>query len=257
MINREVTPMVFNYYAQYYNLLYKDKDYQKEADYIQHLIRQYSNTDSQSVIDFGCGTGIHASFLSAHGYQVDGVDLSEQMIRLARQKETDTLHFHVGDITTVNLKKKVDVVVSLFHVFSYINSNDDVEKLLDNVSCHLKSGGLFIFDCWYGPAVLTDRPAVRVKRFEDENFSITRIAEPVLHPNDNIVDVKYEITVEEKRGKPAEKISEVHSMRYFFQPELELFLHDHGFFLVRCEEWMTGNDPGFGTWGVCWIARKK
>jgi hypothetical protein len=144
----------------------------------------------------------------------------------------------------------------LFHVFIYITINKNIDNLLANVSGHLKNNGLFIFDCWYGPAVLTHKPEVRVKRLEDGETIITRYARPVMHPNENVVDVQYEIIIEEIQGNATERFSEVHSMRYFFKPELEEFLHTHGFTLIHGEEWMTGRPPGFDTWGVCWVAQK-
>ena len=47
---------------------------------------------------------------------------------------------------------------------------------------HLKPNGVFIFDFWYGPGVLTDPPVVRLKRLENEEIEVLRIAEPVMHP---------------------------------------------------------------------------
>ena len=51
---------------------------------------------------------------------------------------------------------------------------------------HLNENGIFIFDFWYGPAVLTDLPSARVKRLENEDIKVTRVAEPVLHSQQNI-----------------------------------------------------------------------
>ena len=55
-----------------------------------------------------------------------------------------------------------------------------------------------MFDHWYGPAVLTDRPVQRVKIFEDNDVKIVRIATPTLYVNDNLVDVDYNLIVIEK-----------------------------------------------------------
>lgn len=249
--------MVFDTYAQYYNLLYKEKDYRGEVDYIEKLIAQFSTKRIESILDLGCGTGTHAHLLSQKGYSVVGIDRSQKMIDIAKKHETDHLNFFVGDVTTINLEKKFDVIVSLFHVVSYITKNEDLETFFNNISKHLENEGLLIFDCWYGPAVLTDRPAKRIKKLEDEQVLGTRIAEPVMHPNENIVDVRYEILIENKTNKKIDRFHESHQMRYFFKPELELFFEGHGFELLHCEEWMTGKSVGFDTWGVCWVARKN
>lgn len=248
--------MVFGNYAYYYNLLYKDKDYVSESDYIQTLINRFSTIKVQSILDLGCGTGIHAHLLSQKGYSVVGVDRSQKMIESAKTRETNHLKFLVGDITTFKLGKKFDVITSLFHVISYVTLNEDLEAFFVNISDHLNDNGLFIFDCWYGPAVLTDRPAIRIKRLEDEQILVTRIAEPVMHPNENIVNIKYEVLIENKTDGHNEKICETHPVRYFFKPEIELFLPRYGFELLHCEEWMTGKPLGFDTWGACWILKK-
>lgn len=249
--------MVFDTYAQYYNLLYKDKDYKGEVDYIEKLINQFSTKKVKSILDLGCGTGTHAHLLSQKGYSVVGVDRSQKMINIAKTRDIDHLKFFVGDVTTINLGNKFDVVLSLFHVISYITKNVDLENFFENISKHLKTDGLLIFDCWYGPAVLTERPVIRIKRLEDEAVLVTRIAEPVMHSNENIVDVQYEVLIENKTNKKIKRIHEVHPMRYFFKPEVELLLKSHGFELLYCEEWITGKPIGFDTWGACWVARKN
>ncbi len=249
--------MVFDTYAQYYNLLYKDKDYAGEVDYIEKLITQFSTDTIESILDLGCGTGTHANLLSQKGYSVVGIDRSKKMIDIAKKHKTDHLNFFVGNVTTINIEKKFDAIISLFHVISYITKNEDLGNFFKNISKHLKDDGVLIFDCWYGPAVLTERPAKRIKHLEDEHIVVTRAACPVMHPNKNIVDVHYEVLIENKTTNYAEKICEIHPMRYFFKPEIEYFLRIHGFELLHCEEWMTGKLIGFDTWGACWVARKK
>jgi hypothetical protein len=98
---------------------------------------------------------------------------------------------------------------------------------------------------------------IRIKRLEDELVLVTRIAEPVMHPNENIVDVQYEVLIENKTNKKIKRFHETHPMRYFFKVEIELLLKSNGFELLHCEEWMTGKPIGLDTWGVCWVIRKK
>jgi hypothetical protein len=61
--------------------------------------------------------------------------------------------------------------------------------------------------------VLYERPTIRVKRLENEEIQVTRIAEPILHPNDNIVDVKYHVFVKDKQHNNVEELQETHRMR--------------------------------------------
>jgi hypothetical protein len=142
-------------------------------------------------------------------------------------------------------------------MISYQTTNEDLKNTFETASKHLKNGGLFIFDCWYGPAVLSEKPSVRVKRLEDENTKLLRIAEPVMYPNENLVDVNYEILVEDKQSGNYEVLNETHTMRYLFKPEIESFMENAGLELIKCEEWLTGREAGFDTWGVTFYGAKK
>lgn len=190
-------------YSQYYDLLYSDKDYQSEVSYIDSLIKSNSQ-GAKNLLDMGCGTGKHAELFCEKGYRVHGIDLSEDMLKVAeqrRQGKEDSLSFSQSNITELNLTKKFDVVVSLFHVMSYQNSNKELAKAIEIAKKHLNDDGLFIFDFWYGPAVLRDLPTTRVKRLENENIKVTRLAEPVLYAQKNIVDVNYDVFIENKQTK--------------------------------------------------------
>lgn len=248
---------VFGDYSKYYNLLYKNKDYAREVSYVLNLIERY-NPDSKTILDLGCGTGRHDELFAKRGYSVCGVDISEKMLEEANKlAEKGKLSFFKGDIRNLKLNQQFDVVISLFHVISYQTTNEDIRNTFETALKHLKNGGIFIFDCWYGPAVLSERPTVRVKRLEDENIKLLRVAEPVMYPNKNLVDVNYQIIIEDKQNGSYEKLNEIHKMRYLFKPEIESFLESAGFTLERYEEWLSGNEPGFDTWGVTFIGLKN
>ncbi len=122
---------------------------------------------------------------------------------------------------------------------------------------HLKPGGIFIFDVWYGPAVLSDRPSVRVKRLEDNQIAITRIAEPVMYPNDNLVDVNYQVFIQDKSNGEVEELKETHRMRYLFKPEVELLMQELQMELVNYRGETNEQKAGFDTWNIYFITRKK
>lgn len=248
---------VFGDYSKYYNLLYKNKDYSKETEYIINFIKEF-RPDAKTILDLGCGTGKHDEFLLKKGYCICGVDISEKMLNEAKKlSHGEDLYFLQGDIRNLDLGKTFDVVVSLFHVISYQVSNDDLKNTFETAYSHLKNGGIFIFDCWYGPAVLTDRPITRVKRLEDEEIKILRIAEPVMYPNKNLVDVNYEIIIENKQTRQYKILNETHTMRYLFKPEIEIYMENANLKLIKCEEWLTGREAGFDTWGVTFIGQKN
>ena len=119
----------------------------------------------------------------------------------------------------------------------------------------LRPGGVFVFDVWYGPAVLSNRPVVRVKELEDNELRITRIAQPTLHPSRNLVDVQYRIIACEKKTGSYSETEETHRMRYLFSPEVELMAAQADLTVIDAHEWMSRRAPGFDTWGVCFVCQ--
>jgi SAM-dependent methyltransferase len=148
----------------------------------------------------------------------------------------------------------VDVVVSLFHVMSYQVENQDLADAFASAAANLRPGGLLVFDCWHGPGVLTDPPATRIRRMQGDGFEVTRLAEPVMHPGRNRVDVNYEILVE-REGRLS-RINERHRMRYLFTPELDLLLASAGLKRISCTRWMDDQAPGLSDWNACYVATR-
>jgi len=254
--------MVFNAYARYYDLLYRDKDYTAEVEYLASHLREKA-PNAKQILELGCGTGIHATQLVEKGFTVDGVDISSEMLGRAQQRKdtlcadaASRLSFGLGDVRSIRMKKPYDVVVSLFHVVNYQSSNRALRETFQTVASHLEPGGIFLFDSWYGPAVLTQMPEVRVKRLEDECIRVTRIAEPSLLPNDNIVEVEYQVWIEDKESGNIDQFRETHTMRYLFIPELEMMLGDAGMRIVVGQEWMTGDPLDKSTWSAAFVAEK-
>lgn len=248
---------VFQDYAYYYNSFYQDKDYQAEASQVDGLLKRYGKNISK-IINYGCGTGCHDLELSKLGYQCTGIDMSPLMVEIAQKnvEETGTdINFSVADIREYEPKEKYDAVISLFHVISYQNSNQDIMAAFRATRKALNVGGIFLFDVWYGPGVLSDKPSVRVKEIEDDRNKLVRIARPVMHNKENVVDVCYEVFVIDKETGCTKTVNEIHNMRYFFRPELEFYLQEAGFELIDNIDCRTLGETGYDSWTSYFIAR--
>lgn len=245
--------MVFDSYSRYYDLLYRDKDYAGEAAYLaSHLLRHAPK--AASILELGCGTGAHAEHLARMGYAVHGVDQSETMLARAAARKSSLaaeaaarLTFGRGDVRTVRTGATYDAVTSLFHVMSYQTTNADLQAAFATAAAHLRPGGVFLFDFWYGPAVLAQQPEVRVKRLADDRIEVTRIAEPLMHPNENTVDVNYTVIIDDKATGASERVRETHRMRYLFLPEL-LLLRGAAFEERATLEWMSAEALSERSW---------
>lgn len=250
---------IFQDYAYYYNAFYHDKDYMAEARQIDNLLKKYGN-NIEKIINYGCGTGKHDIELSKMGYRCMGIDMSPLMIEIAQKNckyEKISIDFSVADIRKYEPSEKYNAVISLFHVMCYQSNNEDIIAAFQTARKALNKDGLFLFDVWYGPGVLSDKPGIRVKEIEDDRNKIVRIARPMMHDKKNVVDVNYEVLIINKETNEVQTINETHSMRYFFRPELEYYLGEAGFELIDNLDCRTLGNTGYNSWTSYFIAKSK
>ena len=249
----------FRDYAKYYDLVYQDKDYKAECDFLQSIFSKYFSKPVRTILDLGCGTGGHALILAEKGYKVAGVDLSREMLEVARKKAKErrlNIEFIQGDIRNMGLNQKFDAVISMFAVISYQITNEDLMSVFKTASRHLKKNGLFIFDAWFGPAVLIQKPSDRFKVIEKDNERIIRFATPVLDILNHTVDVKYKI-IKLSKNKVLDEVDEVHKVRFLFPQEIELICNMTGFEILElCPFMNLEKTPTENDWNVTGIARK-
>ena len=129
---------VFTKFAEFYDLIYEDKPYKKEAD----MVYKWANRPG-FILDLGCGTGQHAKHWVDRAF-IHGVDKSKTMLKKAYKNYRIT--YQNGDIVKCNFEYGLyDAVFAMFNVVGYLDYYQ-FEKLLGNVP--LEKGGYFIFDCW-------------------------------------------------------------------------------------------------------------
>ena len=154
----------------------------------------------------------------------------------------------------MRLGRRFNAVISLFHVMSYQTSNHDLAAAFATAREHLAPGGVFVFDCWYGPAVLRQWPSITEKILSDEFTEVNRVATPAIHAGRNVVDVEYAVRVTDLGTALTETFHETHSMRYLFTPEIELAVETAGMSLVGAYAWMSNEPPGFDSWAAAFVA---
>lgn len=242
-------------YSKYYDLLYMDKDYEKECDFIEEIFRSYSAFKPVKILDAGCGTGGHLIPLAKRGYRLVGIDKSKEMVKIAQEKiKKEKLNLNakvfVGDIINFDLNMKFDACICMFAVINYITETDDLIRALKNIRKHLKRNALFVFDTWYGPAVLTIRPETRIKVVEREDLKIIRIVTPELDTFNHIQRSNYYL-IAIKNSKIIDEVNEVHVVRYLFPQELIHYLNEAGFRVLKiCEFLHLDRPPRENTWNV-------
>lgn len=248
-------------YAGAYDALYRDKDYVAEAAFVLAQLRTILPTGEMTILDLGCGTGLHAVELARAGCDVVGVDRSPEMIEAAEARRrslppelSSRLRFEVGDMRSADLGRTFDAVVSLFHVVCYMTDDAALDEAFITVRRHLKVGGPFLFDFWHGPAVLADPPTRREKTIELSDRTIHRTTDPRWDRDRGIVHVGYTMTIVDRAsGETSEEVEE-HSVRYFDPVELEPVLAKAGLQSVRFGEWLTAAPASTQSFGVYCLA---
>jgi len=254
--------MTFDRYAAYYDTLYHDKDYEAECDFLEQVFTRYAQGPIRTILDLGCGSGGHALPFARRGYVVTGVDRSEEMLHIAQSKVAElatssgqrSVVFHQGDIRTLELGRTFDAVIAMFAVISYQTTNEDLLAVFRTARRHLSPGGLFVFDFWFGPAVLTQRPTDRVKIIEQDGERIIRFAISVLDILAQTVQVNYKV-LRLRNARLLDEVDESHLMRFIFPQEISHYLQQAGFRLLQlCPFMRLDTQPTDQDWNVTVIA---
>lgn len=252
---------VFKKYAEAYDTMYANKEYDAECDAVEALLNRHSEDDIATILDLGCGTGGHLLPLTSRGFQVTGVDQSAEMLAQAQEKADHmgmAVTLHQGDLRTLALGETFDAAISMFAVVSYLTTNADLSAAFRAIADHLKPGGLFLFDFWYGPGVLRDPPAERSRLIEQgDGGRLLRIASPTHDPLTQTVVVNYRLIHLEDDAISSE-VEEAHPMRYFFPQELRLLLSDAGFELLSLTRLNVAGTPlDESDWTACIVAQRE
>lgn len=228
---KDYTVKVFDKeYSRAYDRLYKDKNYIKECDFIESVFKK-NRLKVRRILDLGCGTGGHSLVLAKRGYDVVGVDISNEMLNIARSKAKEAglqVKFVQGDIAKLNLKEKFDAVISMFAVIGYQTTDKGILKSFGAAKKHLLPGGLFLFDCWHGRAALSEKPAACMRDAKLGDERIIRFTNSTVQEKENVVRVEFKV-LNFRKNRLIGEADEVHLVRFLFPNEVRSFLEKSGF----------------------------
>ncbi|MFC1651799.1 class I SAM-dependent DNA methyltransferase [Patescibacteria group bacterium] len=157
--------------AKYYDLIYEEKPYKKEAEKIHKLIQRYKKSSGRELLDVACGTGSHIAYFKKH-YKIIGSDLNKEMLKIARKK-FPKIRFQQANMTSLNLKKKFDVITCLFSSIGYVKTYNNLNKTITAFARHLKPGGVLIIELFISKRIyrtgglhtsFVDKPDVKITR---------------------------------------------------------------------------------------------
>ena len=202
--------------AELYDAFNTKKDYEKECRIIEKYFFQSTIRNQFDILDLGCGSGSHLSYFLNRDYNIHGIDLSRDMIEVAKKKyelvDQDSLFLEVNDLLDIKLSAgSYSNVISMYSVLGYFLCEESLRKIFETVHIGLITGGRFIFDVWDKDTVIKLGPSDRVKYAEYGDGTIKRTSESILRKQNETVDVKFNYYNEGK------KIFEesVHTIKYY------------------------------------------
>ena len=158
----------------YYHTLYQDRDQNEARAFIEKLVNDLKIPKSACVLDLACGKGRHSLTLCELGYNVLGVDLSENSIKTASEFSTEKLSFAVHDMRNIIEKKTFSAVFNLFTSFGYFDDEKDSLRVLNSVNCMLEEGGILVIDFMNALRVVRTLVENEIKTIDDIDFNIQR-----------------------------------------------------------------------------------
>jgi len=249
----EVLVQPYSAIAPYYDTIMCDVNYDEWLSYIHRIFRRY-DCEPESVLDLACGTGTCSISFSKEGYDVVGIDSSESMLRVAREKTAkqnlDVTYLR-RNMEDFSLPHKVDVVISLFDSLNYILSEKQMLRTYVCVYDALQSGGLFVFDLntEYGLARgLGDTQLVR------EDREIVSIWRNTFDSESKIAKLGLTLFVPEEDRYI--RIDETHVERAYSLTVIRRLLNRAGFVEVRIFRHLTFQSPDPATKRVMVLAKK-
>ena len=170
---------MFSKSEDFYDAIYDTmKDYAREAQQIHALIQQHQQSSGNALLDVACGTGRHIPFLQRH-YTVEGLDLDEHMLALARKRNPGVL-FHLADMVDFDLGHQFDAIVCLFSSIGYTKTLARLNQALQTMRRHLRPGGVIVVEPWLRPemykvghiaAVFVNEPDLKIARMNKSELA--------------------------------------------------------------------------------------
>jgi SAM-dependent methyltransferase len=168
-----------------------------------------------------CGTGGHVGGLRAH-YSVEGLDLDEKLLAVARRKHPDVA-FHHGDMRTFDLGRRFDVVTCLGSSIGYTRTEEGMRAAIANLARHVRPGGALAVEPWFGPGVFIPG-RIHMLTVDEPELKIVRMNRTEIVDGVSVLDFHYLI------GTPGEirRAEECHELGLFTHEQMTAALEDRG-----------------------------
>lgn len=158
--------------SPYYHILYSQRN-DAEAEFLIDNLSAYLKPAADSrILDIACGRGRHSIYLNKKGYDVTGIDLSEQSIKYAQQFEKKHLHFFVHDMRKLAFINYFDIAMNLFTSFGYFDTEKDHVNALKSFRKGIKPDGTLVIDYFNTQKIIKNLTQQETKTVEGIEFHL-------------------------------------------------------------------------------------
>jgi len=221
--------------AESYDALYGGRDVDAEIKLVLERTRSWLGGSKLSVLDVGCGTGLHMQALLKQRQDVVGMDISPALVAIAQRNLPDE-RIEVGDLRTFALGQQFDLVLALFGVFDYLWQIEGIRASLRSVAMHTRRGGILYLVVSRASTMAPEEQDRRITL--DDGRVLQRWTTPSAYDPDGIsVKLRYDFKLTELDGSFTEHY-ELHIMRAWTKTELQLLLDEAGFRIENT--WVDG-----------------
>ncbi|WP_199141866.1 class I SAM-dependent methyltransferase [Pedobacter sp. ASV12] len=160
--------------SPYYHILYSQRN-DEEAEFLIDNLSAHLRPEANSrILDIACGRGRHAIYLNKKGYDVTGIDLSEQSIKYAQQFEQKNLHFYVHDMRKLSYINYFDIALNLFTSFGYFDTEKDHVNALKAFRKGLKVNGTLVIDYFNTQKIIKNLTHQETKTVDGIEFHLKK-----------------------------------------------------------------------------------
>jgi len=226
---------IYREYARLYDIIYHsylERTVPRIIDFVEHVFKVEAEREVRDVLDIACGTGGPTLELARRGYCVTGLDISEEMIKIASRKAEEhgigNVEFLVGDMRKLEFIEEFDAVTCFFTSINYVVTDKGIMDVFSGVYKSLRHGGLFIFDI---PNIIRAErwrrgdPIIWSVEYGGVNILIVDVVS--LNTVDQLINWRRTLLV--KDGDSIDIVFDHHRLRGYTVNELKLLAHTTGF----------------------------
>ena len=162
--------------SPYYHILYKNRNEEEAQVFMDNITNYLNMPENGTILDLACGKGRHSIYLNKLGYQVTGVDLSENSIAVANESSNESLRFKTHDMREP-MNETYDAVFNLFTSFGYFDTYEDNIKTLKAIKDSINEYGFGVIDFFNSDFIIEHLVAVETKEINGITFNIKRFVE--------------------------------------------------------------------------------